>query len=221
MIFVAVTVEAQDWPESRNRGRVPDLTPEILAALDLAAPVLSQKPIVVSSRLFSCKSGGRQPVTSVQKTIGRYFDGYYGDNSTFTGGRVNIGPRFVGYLIQAPGMYSLTVTDLWIFGQDRRSWLNPVELSENWGDAGDYYYADALLLDVNGDGYKDIVKRGTNGSRDLFTGKTTEVIFDRTGIRKFVKTGFRDSGQAPQHLKKKLLAIDGEWEKLLADGACR
>lgn len=150
---------------------------EILAALN-SAPLQSADVLVVSSRL-ACKnlSGGSSP--AAQKIVSHYFARYYDDNDVAVLGRVTIGPGFVGYLLKAPGMYSLSVIDLWVYDSTRASWLKPMELSEDWGDAGDYYYSHSLLTDVNRDGYKDIVKRGKNGVLQMGD-EPARVMFDVT-----------------------------------------
>lgn len=60
-----------------------------------------------------------------------------------------------------------------------------MELSEDWGDAGDYYFANSLLADVNGDGYRDIVKQGKNGTHAMEP-EPARVMFDAVVIRTFV-----------------------------------
>jgi hypothetical protein len=113
-----------------------------------------------------------------------------------------------GYLIDAPGKYDLSVVDLWTYDAANSRWLKPMELSENWGDAGEYYYSDSLLVDVDGDGYKDIVKRGKHGMLDMGPKRPERVFFDITALRKFAGNGFRNSGAPPKFLKDKLLALE-------------
>jgi hypothetical protein len=208
VLFLALSVRAQDWPGTRSRGRIPAPGPEVLLALDSVAQVEADDIVVISSRLRSCSNSEPESPNRAQKAIAAYFAAYYHDNHVFVLGRVPIGPGFTGYLLQVPGEYSLTVIDFWIYDSNRRNWLKPVELSEHWGDAGEYYYADALLLDFNRDGYKDVVKRGTRGWHDMGVGSPARVTFDVTVIRTFFRNGFRESGPAPQRLKDKLVAID-------------
>jgi hypothetical protein len=206
LLSVAISAQAQDWPRDRHRGSMPTPSREILTALN-SAPLQSDDVLVVSTRLACTNlSGSSSP--AAQKIVSRYFAGYYDHyEEAAVLGRLAIGPGFLGYLLESPGMYSLSVIDLWVYDSNHASWLKPMELSEDWGDAGDYYYSDSLLTDVNHDGYKDIVKRGKNGVLQMGD-EPARVMFDVTVLRTFVRTGFRDAGTPPQHLRDKLLAMD-------------
>jgi hypothetical protein len=190
---------------------MPAVTRQIIAALDSAAPTLKQNALVVSSRA-ACPPGPKVISENDQKAIGDYFSPYYLDNvdKVSVSGRVTIGPKMIGYLIDAPGMYSLSVVDLWTYDVANNKWLKPMELSEDWGDAGDYYYSDSLLVDVDGDGYKDIVKRGKHGNLEMDADRPARVIFDTTVLRKFTRSGFRNSGTAPRLLKDRLLTLENK-----------
>ncbi len=87
--------------------------------------------------------------------------------------------------------------------------LNPWSCPKTGGgDAYDYYYSDSLLVDVDGDGYKDIVKRGRQGVLEMGPKRPERVFFDKTVFRKFVGNSFRDSGAPPKFLKDRLLALE-------------
>jgi hypothetical protein len=203
------SVPAQDRPGGRSHGPLPAVNREILAALDSAAPELKQKVVVVSSRA-ACPPGPKVILESTDKTIGDYFARYYRDDDlrVSLSGRLTIGPNLVGYLIEAPGMYDLSVIDLWTYDARHNSWLQPMELSENWGDAGDYYYSDSLLVDVDGDGYKDIVKRAKNGRHDMDADQPARIFFDYTILRKLVDGTFHNFGAPPKFLNDRLLALE-------------
>lgn len=207
----ALAVQAQDWPGKRERGPLSAVNREIIAALDSAAPEFKQKIVVVSSRA-ACPPGPKIISEKDEKTIAEYFARYYREDPEFVrvsvSGRLILGSNLVGYLIDAPGMYSLSVIDLWIYDARRNRWLQPVELSEDWGDAGDYYYSDSLLVDVDSDGYTDIVKRGKQGVHEMGPEQPERVSFDITVLRKFVGGAFRNSGAPPKFLKDKLLALE-------------
>ncbi|HTM07918.1 MAG TPA: hypothetical protein VL754_05975 [Verrucomicrobiae bacterium] len=189
---------------------MPAVTRQIIAALDSAAPTLKQNALVVSSQA-ACPPSPGVVSQNDQKVIGDYFSKYYLDKvEVAVSGRLTIGANFIGYLLDVPGMYSLSVVDLWTYDVANNKWLKPMELSEDWGDAGDYYYSDSLLVDVDGDGYKDIVKRGKHGNLEMDADRPARVIFDTTVLRKFTRSGFRNSGTAPRLLKDRLLTLENK-----------
>jgi hypothetical protein len=202
-------VEAQDWPGKRDRGPLPAVNREIIAALDSAAPELKQKIVVVSSRA-ACPPGPKVIFEKDEKTIAEYFSRYYLEDieRVAISGRLTIGPNLVGYLIDAPGMYSLSVVDLWTYDARRNIWLQPLELSENWGDAGEYYYSDSLLVDVDDDGYKEIVQRAKYGRHEMDVDRPARVFFDYSILRKFVGGTFHVFGAPSTSLNDRLLALE-------------
>jgi hypothetical protein len=80
-------------------------------------------------------------------------------------------------------MFTSSVIDLWPWDAPRRRWLAPVELVDNWGDSEQWYLARAWLVDLDGDGYRDVVRREKRG-------EAGRMVVDRLTIRRFGSNGF-------------------------------
>ena len=119
----------------------------------------------------------------------RHFAWYYPDGDVLLVGAVELGPAVTGFLLRVPGMFVASVIDLWPWDARQRRWLAPVELVDNWGDSDQWYLARAWLVDVGGDGHRDVVKREK-------IGEAGRMAADRLTVRRFTTSGFVSSHPA-------------------------
>ncbi len=166
--LAAATVVAQHFPYRGPRGTVPLVDTRILAALDSLSEVEDAEVVHVCSPESSCADGDRYLGKPLDQAAHLYFRQYYPeirypknpDFDVYATRRINVGPGLIGYLLRVPGMYNVSTIDLWVYDSQRSAWRPPVELADHWGDAGEVYEAQAWLVDLKGDGYRDVVKRG-------------------------------------------------------------
>jgi hypothetical protein len=68
--------------------------------------------------------------------------------------------NLTGFLLRAPSMYSSSAIDLWIFDNKHNKWLSrPIRIADRYGDGGWYFSLDGWLVDINGDGIRDLIQR--------------------------------------------------------------
>ena len=154
---------------------MPSFDPSIRSQLNSLAHLDNSETIHVwsPSPWQICKKDTRYSGKTLDRAGHAYFKSYYPyidlealsdlQAELFVTARFQLGPNLVGYLLRVPGMYSSTVVDLWTYDQKAGTWLKPVAVAESWGDADDWYELQSWLVDINGDGYHDIIKRAKGG----------------------------------------------------------
>jgi hypothetical protein len=73
--------------------------------------------------------------------------------------QVALGHGRTGFVLRVPSQYSSTAADLWVYDRDRRAWERPVHLADAFGDGAWEFSEDGWIVDVDGDGYRDVVRR--------------------------------------------------------------
>ena len=169
---------AADPPFERHRGAIPPADDGIVATL-LRIGVPSTEPVftVGGSVALDCVNETRADGVRLSPALAAHFGWYYQDCVTGARGErcqvqtdvfflrsVALGPNLVGFLFRVPGMFTSSVVDLWTYDTARRRWLTPVELVDNWGDPDQWYLARSWLVDLDGDGYREVVKREKIGA---------------------------------------------------------
>lgn len=151
---------AQDFPYREGRGIIPEADGRIPSELSSITTLLCRDTIYVASPVGyhprSCEFVGRM----VPDRVLRYLRQYYPEGPLYIAHRTVIGPGVSAYFLRVPDMYSSpNIIDLWVFNHKHGDWLPPVELARKWGDAGETWEQNSWLVDTDGDGYRDIVKR--------------------------------------------------------------
>ncbi len=183
---------AQDFPHGRIRGSLPDLDPTVVFRLDSLSPPAESDTIHVVSPWQGSPRSRALGGTLLPRDVRDYFREYYPvgypvrDPEIYAVRRYPVGPGFVGYLLRVPGMYSSSVIDLWVLDREHGRWLPPLELADDWGDAGEWFHSEAWLFDVDGDGYRDAVKRAKHGFWE-------QCFFDKLRVWTFHRAGFTPS----------------------------
>jgi hypothetical protein len=67
--------------------------------------------------------------------------------------------NYIAYLLRAPSAYDSSAIDLWIYNPKTKEWLEAVRVADHFGDAGWYFTLDGWLVDIDGDGFRDLVQR--------------------------------------------------------------
>jgi len=67
--------------------------------------------------------------------------------------------KYIAYLLRAPSAYSSTAIDLWIYDPRDKVWLESVRVADAFGDGGWHFILDGWLVDLDGDGFRDLVQR--------------------------------------------------------------
>lgn len=202
VLVIAATIAcssalAADAPFERKRGGIPPADDRVIATLlRLGAADTAPVVTVAPSGALDCVNEARRDGRPLDPTLAPHFAWYYQDcpaspsgvrcrfeAEVFYLGSVDLGLSLVGFLFRVPGLFTSSVIDLWPYDATRRRWLAPVELVDNWGDPDQWYVAKAWLLDVDGDGYRDIVRREKIGAG----GHTTA---DRTTLCRGGPDGF-------------------------------
>jgi hypothetical protein len=175
-----------------ERGPIPPPAPDMISRLDALAETDARAVINVRSPWHVCAPRAPRREIPLDEAAHRYFAEYYVQArdarldihaELFVRSRVLIGPGLVGYLLVVPGMYDPNVVDLWVFDVLHDRWLPPIELADAWGDAGEWHYMEAWLIDLDRDGYRDVVKRRKDGYLERLTADTTSAwSIKKTGI---------------------------------------
>jgi hypothetical protein len=95
----------------------------------------------------------------------------HGDSLLLATYCVRIDSTHIGFLLRAPGMYSSSAVDLWVYDQLHHHFQPPVRIAEGWGDAGDVYDQIGWLVDLDDDHRRDLLQRVYGSSPDDGTGK--------------------------------------------------
>lgn len=85
--------------------------------------------------------------------------------------RVPLGGGRTGVLLRAPTEQDATMVDLWVWDAKRKAWEPPVKLADGFGDGEWYFMQDAWLVDLDGDGIRDAVRRRRDTWVDDETGR--------------------------------------------------
>lgn len=191
------TAVAADLPFERHRGGIPPADDRIIAAL-LQSSTPSTQPVFIvgGSMTFNCVNQTRTDGGRMDPRLVAHFGWYYQDCVTGARGvrcqvqpdvlflySVDLGPNLIGFIFRVPGMLTSSVIDLWPYDTARRQWLTPIELVDNWGDPDQWYLARAWLVDLDGDGYREIVKREKIGAGG-------RLVEDRVTVRSGGPGGF-------------------------------
>jgi len=78
--------------------------------------------------------------------------------SVFLLGKAQLGGDRTVYALRVPGMYDPDRVDLYVFDDTGRRLGRPLEAAEAWGDAGERVWVRSWLLDLNHDGYLDVIR---------------------------------------------------------------
>jgi hypothetical protein len=184
-------------PPERRRGGIPPTDESVIAALlHASAPATDPSVSIAPSGSVDCINRPRADGHALSGKLMAHVGWYYQDCPTspsafrctpgdgvFHLGTVQLGPSLVGVLFRAPGTFTSSVIDVWPFDTARRRWLAPAELVDNWGDPDDWYIARAWLVDLDGDGYRELVKREKIGAGG-------RLVDDRVVVRTGGAAGF-------------------------------
>jgi hypothetical protein len=98
-----------------------------------------------------------------------YFRAFYGDEAA----RIvplwywQQSPAVEAFVLSAPSEMYGTATALWTYDTATCSWSRGPMTSDRGGDGGEQFRLDAWLVDLDGDGQKDLVQRTKNwGEKD-------------------------------------------------------
>lgn len=113
--------------------------------------------------------------------------------SVFAIGKLPLPSGRVGYVLLVPGMYSSTRRDLWIFDPRIRQLINPVELSEHWGDAGEEFSFKSWLVNF-GSTSPDLVTHQCSTYNDMESDTSaTTLQGEQLSMRHWTGSGFGPS----------------------------
>jgi hypothetical protein len=81
--------------------------------------------------------------------------------------RVQLDSGVTGFIVRTPGQYDDSQLDLLVYLSDSAHFLRPIELAESWGDAGEWYREESLMVDTDGDGRREIVRHLHRTAMDI------------------------------------------------------
>jgi hypothetical protein len=91
-------------------------------------------------------------------------------------GQTRLGGDRTVYALRVPGMYDPDRVDLYVFDRGGRRLGEPLEAAEAWGDAGERVWVRSWLVDVNHDGYLDVIRRTCVTESDLENDSTPPTV---------------------------------------------
>ncbi len=115
------------------------------------------------------------------------------DPDVFLVGRVSVEDSFSVYAIRVPGMYGPSKIDLLVVRPSDVLPPSLVPVSHGWGDAGELYWMRSWILDVNGDGSRDVVRHICNTYRDPGSNDPVSVSADDLEVQLWNGSGFAAS----------------------------
>lgn len=75
---------------------------------------------------------------------------FSGVDSAYAVGHFDIDARYQAYLLRHPGMYNSSQISLYVYDRQARHFTNSHMLvAESWGDAGDYFYINSVIKNLN------------------------------------------------------------------------
>jgi hypothetical protein len=81
--------------------------------------------------------------------------------------KVQLGKDAFAYILREPGRYVPSVMGLYFYDNKTGVLKRQLELADEWGDAGYIYEKDSWLVDVDGDGYLDVVRKELQYDEDI------------------------------------------------------
>jgi hypothetical protein len=144
--------------------RCRDGSPQQVADTWLLQRLRSGATLVESDtiHIFEADSSRRADSTArLGDAYGAYFRPFYGDDAAA------IVPRFrwqetsavEAFVITVPSEMYGTATAVWTYDFGTCSWGHPTMTSDHGADGGDEYRLDTWVVDLNGDGRRDLVQR--------------------------------------------------------------
>lgn len=125
--------------------------------------------------------GEPYPGVRLDSTGFRFFGEAYPTASTIDNGdglsvvfRVPMNAGRVGYVLRVPSQYDASAADLWVFDEDSARWEAPLPLADEFGDGCWYFRREAWIVDIDGDGIRDVVRRERSSWIDEDSGEPGE-----------------------------------------------
>ncbi len=81
--------------------------------------------------------------------------------------KMQLGKDAFAYILREPGRYVPSVMGLYFYDTKSGVLKRQLELADEWGDAGYIYEKDSWLVDVDGDGYLDVVSKELQYDEDI------------------------------------------------------
>jgi hypothetical protein len=143
----------------------PRLSPLAKAWNAQAMPVSRESPTLLADSLAEGTQGAPLPLGAVTEfrtidpTVGR-------EDSVRALYRFRLTPSVTGYVIRFPsteGPYLALVS----YHRSSGVWSRPILLAQTFGDAGYFWEGRSWLVDLNGDGYTEVVSRWHSTDYDL------------------------------------------------------
>jgi len=100
------------------------------------------------------------------------------------------GRGIVAYIVREPGMYESSVLALYYFNSKTHRLEKQLDLADHWGDDGYTYEKDSWFIDVDGDGYLDIVSKELKHSIDLERMDDPPVIQRKVSVLLYRPSGY-------------------------------
>lgn len=122
--------------------------------------------------------------------------GFY---ATFT---VNLGRARRGYLLRVPGPYATSAIDLFVLSEDQ-ALAPPVRVADNYSTGSGQVVIRSALVDVTGDGVRDLVQR-----KRVFW--TDDDLVDRAADSLFVRSWEEDGFAEPRPAPDSLVTVLGD-----------
>lgn len=97
--------------------------------------------------------------------------------SVFLVGQSPIGPDQAVFALRVPGMYDPDRIDLYVYDSSGRHLGEPLQVAEAWGDAGEVVWVRSWLVDVDRDGYLDVVRHSCTTVDDMESDSSTVRIY--------------------------------------------
>ena len=173
-LFLVSTQPALAWavPREANRFSSPaapceDATPLTRADQWLRSHLQSLSPQLESDTLHIAGESpldmGSSPGTTLGSEYQTFFWPFYGVSMDDVGGIAvvlhwSIDEQHEGYVLRVPGEYGVA-TEIWTYDLAECVWDRRPVVSNEGGDGGYLYRWDGWLVDLNGDGYRDLVQR--------------------------------------------------------------
>ena len=152
-------------------------SPAFLHHLDSLTSPLSRDTVRLYFRRDSISRLGREidrrfyaEVRAWYPTLGEFPQ----DRDLFGIARVSLGGGTSGYIVRVPSQYSPSRIDIWPFDPQSRTLGPPLRAADGFGDGAWHFQMDAWLVDLNGDGLRDLVQRRRDWWMDDETDKESE-----------------------------------------------